>query len=182
MAHILSHSNIPKPLHGVNPRSIMGAKMWDEVRQTAYASTDFHCISCGVHKANAQKHQWLEAHEDHDIDYAAQTVTIKRIIPLCHYCHAFIHSGLLLINARSGKIQFSEARRILRHGIEILKRENSPIFPGTKKMAIDAGIACDLPVVSVPREIQWAGWRMIWNGTEYPQKFKTYQAWKKHYS
>ena len=180
--HILSHPNIPKPLHGVNPRSIMGSDQWDKVRSRSYASTNFHCLACGVHKSKARKHQWLEAHEDFDVDYNAQTVTIRRIIPLCHFCHAFIHSGLLHKNARSGKVSYSEARQILRHGIGILEGADAPIFAGTKALADMAGIDTSLPITDAPKEIPWEGWRMIWEGEEYPQKFKTFEAWRRHYS
>lgn len=38
---ILSSPNIPKPLHGVNPRSIMGQDAWNVMRQEVYASTEF---------------------------------------------------------------------------------------------------------------------------------------------
>ena len=180
--HILSHPNIPKPLHGVNPRTIMGRQEWDVVRQDAYASTGFHCLSCGVHKSKARKHQWLEAHEEYDIDYKAQTVTVSRIIPLCHFCHSFIHSGLLHINAKSGKISYSEAREILRHGIGILESKSAPIFCGTKDLAAKAGIKTDLPTTKIPDRINWKGWRMVWDGESYPQKFKTFEAWQRHYT
>src|SRR6185295_5669264 len=57
---ILCHPHIPKPLHGVAPREIMGDDWWNSERQLVYASTDYHCAACGIHKSQAKKHEWLE--------------------------------------------------------------------------------------------------------------------------
>src|SRR5271165_1557046 len=65
---VLLCDNIPKPLYGVNPRSILGSKWWDETRQAAYRSTEFHCIACGTPK-HLTARGWLEGHEIYEVSY-----------------------------------------------------------------------------------------------------------------
>src|SRR3990167_9396936 len=81
---ILLHPNIPKPMHGVNPRTIMGQEWWDEQRQRAYEENNFCCWACGVHKSQAAYHKWLEAHECYEIDYIAGRMYMRIIVALCH--------------------------------------------------------------------------------------------------
>lgn len=181
---ILMHPNIPKPLHEVNPRTIMGKTAWDIVRQEAYASTDYHCIACGVHKSQAAVHQWLEAHEFYQIDYQAGRVEIEKIIPLCHFCHNFIHSGRLHMITGKEKTQ-DEVVEILEHGFAVLSKAGLPAFPFTLELAHEVGAKTFgvgpnlLPDGEMPA---WEDWRLVWQGKEYPPKYKTYNEWKARYA
>ena len=178
------HPNIPKPLHEVNPRNIMGQKAWDVVRQEAYASTDYHCIACGVHKSEAKGPKWLEAHEFYKIDYGAGRVEIEKIIPLCHYCHNFIHSGRLQMILGKEKTE-EEVICILEHGFKILAQHELSAFYYTLSFAGMIGantygvIAATLPDGETPA---WEDWRLVWNGVEYPPKYKTYDEWKRRFA
>ena len=181
---ILSMPNIPKPLHGLNPRSLMGAKAWDAMRARVYASTQYHCAACGVHKSNAKKHQWLEAHELFDINYRKCRATLTEIVPLCHFCHAFIHSGLTRVRARNKQITPSEVRQIMGHGCDVLRSGGAKIFLGTSQLCQLVGVDCsDIECLPMPSDGgKWSDWRMVWNDMEYRGKFKSINDWQKVYS
>ena len=181
---VLMHPNIPKPLHEVNPRNIMGQDAWDVVRQEAYASTDYHCIACGVHKFDAKSKQWLEAHEFYNIDYENGRVEIDRIIPLCHYCHNFIHSGRLSMIIGKEKSK-DEVIEILEHGFNILKKHGLEAFPHTVALANQLGantFGVDSYEMYEGETPEWHEWRMIWRGNEYKPKYKSYEEWRARYS
>jgi hypothetical protein len=181
---ILSAPNIPKPLHGLNPRSLMGREAWDNRRKEVYESTQFHCAACGVHKSDAKKHKWLEAHEIFEIDYEAATATLIEIVPLCHFCHAFIHSGLTRVRARNKQITPAEVRAIMQHGCDVLRLCDGHIFLGTSALCQLVGVDCsDLPCIEPPHsDASWGAWRMVWNGKEYRGKYKTFNDWRRAYS
>lgn len=44
---VLTHQNIPKPLHGLNPRTIKGQQWWDVAGKLA---DEGYCIACGIAK------------------------------------------------------------------------------------------------------------------------------------
>lgn len=181
---ILMHPNIPKPLHEVNPRNIMGQAAWDIVRKEAYASTDYHCIACGVHKSDAKGFQWLEAHEFYNIDYSAGRVEIDRIIPLCHYCHNFIHSGRLSMILGKEKDE-EEVIAILEHGFKVLADAGLSAFYFTVHLAHELGAETYGVVPSVTPDgetPEWGDWRLVWGGKEYPPKYKTYEEWKTRFA
>jgi len=180
---ILTHPNIPKPLHGLNPRSIMGQEWWDEQRQLAYARNDFCCIACGVSKHEAKKHKWLEAHEFYNIDYNTGRVEIQSIEPLCHYCHNFIHSGRMKMIVGKEKSE-EEVIEILEHGFKILSDNNLKCFEPTLDLAEELGAetfeveSYDIPNV----RIEWKNWKLIFNNQEFVSKFDSFEDWKKFYA
>jgi hypothetical protein len=159
----------------------MGDDWWNTKRQEVYASTDYHCSACGVHKKDAKKHKWLEAHEFWDINYGNGVCTIKSIEPLCHYCHNFIHSGRLQMIMGNDKTK-SEVIEILEHGFKVLSENNLKCFPGT--MSLAESLDCDTyDAYSLPAcNIGWDEWVLEWEGKQYKSKFTSFEDWKKSYA
>jgi len=181
---ILTHPNIPKPLHGINPRTIMGQTWWNKTRQQVYASTNYHCIACGVPKEKAEVHQWLEAHEYWDIDYDKGICKVISIEPLCHYCHNFIHSGRLGMIVGIEKSQY-QVIRILEHGFKILSENNLKCFPSTLDLAkrLNAKtFGVKAYKLSINPHIEWLDWKLIFDDKEYKSEFKNIDEWHNFYA
>jgi len=181
---ILTHPNIPKALHGICPRTIEGQSWWNKTRQAVYASTDYHCKACGVHKSDAKKHKWLEAHEYWHIDYIKGVCTISEIVPLCHYCHNFIHSGRLTALYDSGNISREQVVSILEHGFAVLCLAGLRCFyvtemladaVGAEKYGVQAYIPCN------ENNVAWEDWTLLWGGNEYKSLHASYEAWREFY-
>lgn len=161
----LTHPNIPKPLHGVNPRSIKGKDWWDRERYKAYFKHDYHCWACGIHKSKAKYFQWLEGHEEYNIDYITGRVELKGIIALCHSCHNFIHSGRLRMRLNKGEITTEQYNDILCHGMDILRASNLiRITPNTENIA------------------SWEKWHLVIEGEKYYSPYKDINDWQQHYT
>lgn len=181
---ILTHPHIPKPLHGLNPRTILGQEWWDQVRQEAYARYDYTCVACGVHKRNAKGPKWLEAHEYWKIDYTTGKCEVVSIEPLCHYCHNFIHSGRLSIIVGKQK-SLDEVVAILEHGFRILSNNNLKCFPFTKRLAKYLGantFGVKKYKLKVNPELKWKDYVLILNGKEYYSKWNSVDEWSTHWS
>lgn len=160
---ILLCPNIPKPLSGVNPRTILGKKWWDKTRKEAYISTNFHCIACGVYKEDAKGPKWLEGHEVYSIDYPKGRMTYLYTVPLCHYCHNFIHHGRMRNLLGKGKFDHGKFMRVMNHGEKVLREA------GLEKVQYTGEVA------------PWSKWRLKLKGRVYKPIFKTYEDWVRHY-
>ena len=181
---ILTHPNIPKPLHGVSPRTILGEEAWNKIRKEVYKKYDYHCAACGVHKSEAKKHKWLEAHEYWNINNWTGECEVVSIEPLCHYCHNFIHSGRLKMIVGKEKT-IDEVKDILSHGISVLKQRRLKMFVTTAELAdklnIDRqGVDSYAPLVNP--SLKWGDYVLIFEGKRYPSKFESYDDWKDYYS
>lgn len=179
---VLCHPNIPKPLHGLAPREIYGKEWWDKVRQQAYASTDYHCFACGVHKKDAKRYKWLEAHEYWDINYKTGICEVKDIVPLCHFCHNFIHSGrLYMITGKKKSLE--ESRAILEHGFRILRNNDLKCFPSTLHIAnLLKAKTYNVKSYELPEEeCEWKDYAVKINGQLWYSHFENYEEWEEFY-
>lgn len=160
---LLLHPNIPKPLHGVNPRSIKGDAWWDKTRKEVYKKNNNCCFACGVHRYDAKYHQWLEAHESYEINYETGEVKLIEIVALCHSCHNYIHDGRMKAQvAANGLIEIDKFNDIIEHGNRLVANiEPMPVFEG---------IIAD-----------WNEWHLVFEGKKYYSRFKSYSDWSAHY-
>jgi len=161
---ILLCPRIPDPMHGTAPRVVLGKRWWDKTRKKAYASTNYHCQACGVHKYRAEKHQWLEAHELYDTDYLAGRLTYIEAVPLCHYCHNYIHTGRLTALLEKGEVTQEDFDAVMSHGDRVLAES------GLVKPPLHSGPMAD-----------WSDWKLVIDGKEYPQRYKTKEEWEQAY-
>lgn len=161
---ILCHPNIPKPLHGVNPRTIYGKDWWDEQRQTAYKAKNFHCFACGVHKSHALFHKWLEAHEFYLYDYKKGRIVFDHLVALCHACHNYIHDGRMKMMVDDGRMTQDKYEQIMRHGYNIVCKA------GLKEQRRNRH--------SQQSPVEWADWRMVVDGKEYGPSTQSFHEWQ----
>jgi len=201
---LLWHPNIPKPLHGVSPRVVMGDDWWNKTRKVVYLRNNYCCAACAVHKSEAQYFNHLEAHEDYVIDYEKFKMTINRIVPLCHLCHNHIHSGRLLALAAKGEIPWRKFWDVMRYGFDVLDREGLGYNPFAVSVCIEATkLDGNVGTPSwfeaslwqkINRDLlnsfgdekdlvdNWSKWRMVLEGKEYPPVHKNYKDWMEFYS
>ena len=177
----LTHPNIPKPLHGMNPRSLLGKEWWDIHRREAYATQDYHCWACGIHKRDARYHQWLEGHEGYDINYKTGEVKLNEIIALCHSCHNFIHSGRMQMMLRSGETDRDKVLYILNRGLMILDEVGLDPFYGTVMLWNQITGEDRSYTIDDSYTAPWNQWHLIIEGKKYYSKFKNMQEWANYY-
>ena len=186
---LLTHPNIPKPLHGLTPRTLLGKSWWDGVRYEAYAKHDFCCWACGIHKQDAKYHPWLEGHECYNINYKDGIMELKEIAALCHSCHSFIHSGRLWQLYQQGNATKTKALDILNHGFRILREHNLKPFvaaiicwyriTGYYK---ESFIELSKRAMPLPMDFaEWSDWHLIIEGEKYYSLFKNFDDWRNHY-
>lgn len=160
---ILTSPNIPQPMHGLAPRTILGENWWNRTRRACYKSTNFHCIACGVHKYQARNRQWLEGHEVYDIDYLLGRMTFVEVVPLCTFCHNYIHDGRLRWLLETGKVHHAKYAAIIQHGDKVLR---------------EAGLIRE--TYNGPTA-DWEDWRLVIDGAEYEPLYKSFEDWRREF-
>lgn len=151
-------------MHGLAPRVVLGATWWNAERKKAYLSTDFHCVACGIPKHLAACFKHLEAHETYEIDYLKGLMRYVEAVPLCHYCHNFIHRGRLEVLLEIGKVPHGKYVAIIQHGDRVVSQARL-VVPSLYSGPFAA----------------WGKWRLAIGRRRYKGLFKNEAAWEKYH-
>lgn len=171
---ILLCPNVPKPLHRLAPRNILGSGWWNKTRQEAYASTNFHCVACGAQKYEVKgSKKWLEGHEVYDIKYADGIATYIETVPLCPFCHNYIHDGRMRALLQKGELHHAKYIAVIQHGNQVLERA------GLQKMGHNARTEELARLTKSGKIAKWQKWRLILFGKVYRTPYKHIGEWAK---
>lgn len=80
---LIAMPNIPRPLHGVNPRTILGGPTWNRMRRRCYAMAENTCEICGAKPENLRHRH---GHEVYEIDYVNGTAKFVKVFCVCSLC------------------------------------------------------------------------------------------------
>lgn len=146
---ILAQTVLPKSLHGINPRTIMGQAKWNKLRQEKLAEADHHCMACGEFVPD---NHLLDCHEVYQIDMDKKEFKLVDIVCLCKKCHDYIHMGRLQMLMGQGLIAREYYNEVMMRGDELLESQN------LKKQ--------NLPF----DEINNPNWYLLYDGKKYSNK------------
>lgn len=196
---ILTMPNIPHPLHGMAPRTLLGEQNWDEMRRKCYQDANYICQASGL-QCSGPPH----AHELYSIDYKHQTMTFERAVCLTGELHTkFIHSGRAITMHAKGEWGHSTAQllTVAKTGFQLIKEWNDT-HPDEQLRVFYAFLAWmevkDLrrwlqpmieqyeikfykPSIATTSPKTWSNWKLIIDGVEYPTPYKSIEDWKKVY-
>lgn len=192
---LIAMPNIPRPLHGLAPRTLLGSTTWDHMRKRCYAQADNTCVICGCKPDNAHHRH---SHEAYKIDYAHGTSTFAGVYCLCSLCHlGGIHTGRALTLWKHGNPLYPT--EFLLKGAENAFRiiyEYNQDHPGADLRAyatfLDYLKHDELrePMEKliekyqikfyeeVDNMVEWKDWKLIIGSREYDTPYEDEDAWK----
>lgn len=194
---LIAMPNIPKPLHLVNPRNILGRKTWDIMRKACYAQADDTCEICGYKPEDLRSRH---GHEVYSINYATGTVKFERVFCLCKLCHlGGIHTGRAITLYKQGNPLYPKEFLLdgVEHTFTIINAYNAD-HPDAQIRAYATFLDyLKCPELEKPmRELikkydikfymedpkkmaKWGDWKLIIGSTEHPTPYANGQEWEK---
>lgn len=196
---ILTMPNIPKPLHGQAPRTLLGSAVWNMMRKTCYTQADDTCEICGYKPEDLRARH---GHELYSIDYATQTSEFKRVACLCKLCHIYcIHTGRALTMYKHGDPLYTKEKLLegAEHAFSLVHKWNeehpdkeplrlfSTWLEYTKqkelKKPMDELIEkYDIKFYTAPTKYEgkkyWNKWKLVIGNKTYGTPYATYEEWE----
>ena len=191
---LITMPNIPKPLHALPPRNIMGRTAWDKARKLCYYKANYKCEICGKEPSKGQLH----AHELYTIDYLEGSSTFNRCIAICKEDHDFIHSGRLATLYKEGNTLYpkSYVLRVVEKGFKLIHDYNKEhpdeeplrVFDTFVEYLKIPEIALEMAQLikkydikfykSPKRGCKWKDWHLVWRGKSYYTPYENPEEWE----
>lgn len=194
---LIAMPNIPKPLHGVAPRTLLGTTTWDHMRKRAYAQANDTCEICG---AKPEQYRRRHGHEVYEIDYEKGTAKFVRVFCICSLDHlGCIHTGRAITLFKQGNPLYPKEfllegaekafKTIYEYNqdhpeadlrayatfLEYLKQDElrEPMKELIKKYNIK------FYMENTRKMAKWGDWKLIIGNREYPTPYKDEDDWEK---
>lgn len=192
---LIAMPNIPRPLHGVNPRTLLGATTWNHMRRFCYNQAHDTCEICGAKPEDLRKRH---GHEVYEIDYANGTAKFVRVFCVCALCHlGCIHTGRALTLWKNNNPLYP-TRFLLQgaeHAFKIINEYNRD-NPGADLRAYSTFLdylkydelrpTMEYLIekynvkfyTEVENMVEWGNWKLIIGDQEYPTPYASKEEWK----
>lgn len=189
---LITMPNVPRPLHGLPPRKIMGQTKWDTMRKRCYYNAGYKCEVCGCEPEKGQLH----AHELYTVDWVNGTSTFNRCIAICKKDHDFIHSGRLITLYKQGNPLYPKeyVLSVVEKGFKMISEVNAKYHSDLRAYAtfleyLKVPSLCmemqklikkyNIKFYSEPKKIaKWGDWRLVWRGKEYHTPYENDKEWQ----
>lgn len=192
---LIAMPNIPKPLHGVNPRTLLGASKWNYMRKACYFSANDTCEICGEKPENL-KHR--HGHEVYEIDYAHGVAKFDRVYCVCAKCHlGCIHTGRAITLYKHGNPLYPKEFLLegAEHAFKIISEYNKDHPEADLRAYVTFLEYLKHEELRAPMEelikkynikfykevenmVDWGDWRLIIGDNEYKTPYANEQEWK----
>lgn len=192
---LIAMPNIPRPLHGVNPRTLLGAATWNHMRKFCYNQANDTCEICG-YKPDNPHHR--HGHEVYEIDYAKGTAKFVRVFCVCSLCHlACIHTGRALTLWKKQNPLYPTEFLLggAEHAFKIISEYNrdnpkadlraystfldylkhDELREPMEKLIEQYNIKFYTEVEDM---VEWGDWKLLIGDQEYPTPYADKEAWK----
>lgn len=192
---LIAMPNIPRPLHGVNPRTLLGPTTWNRMRKFCYNQANDTCEICGHKPENLRNRH---GHEVYEIDYANGTAKFVKVFCLCSVCHlACIHTGRALTLWKKDNPLYPTSFLLqgAEHAFKIISEYNKD-NPGADLRAYATFLDyLKYDELREPMEkliekynikfyqevedmVEWGDWKLIIGNQEYPTPYASKEEWQ----
>lgn len=193
---LIAMPNIPKPTHGLAPRTLLGSSTWNYMRKAAYAKANNTCEICGAKPENLRHRH---GHEVYEIDYEKGTVKFVRVFCVCSLCHlGCIHSGRALTLYKQNNPLYPKEFLLegAEHAFKIINKYNKDHPKADLRAYVTFLDYLKCPDLKEPMErliekykikfykedmkniADWKDWKLIIGNQEYPTPYEDEAAWE----
>ena len=107
---------LPKPLHTITPRFILGGKEWRKLKNIAAAQNNFCCWGCGVNINETQTFKRLEGAPVFVVEEKYKIVYHRDVAALCYKCNSFLNISKVKSMEAQGLYEKGFSEEIVLHG------------------------------------------------------------------
>lgn len=195
-APILSGPNLVKPLHSLNPRTIMGDVAWGRLRKKTYYLADYKCQVCGK---DCSEPGSMDGHELYSVNYVTGEARFARVVGICKRCHSFYHSGRMLTLYKNKNPLYPKEKvlDIVEHGFKIIhdwneshtRKDRLKTYEVFLEYLRQPELAEKMEELiekykiefwgeDTKRMCDWEDWKLIFGNREFPTPYENYEAWE----